>query len=163
MCKYSYILSFLFFVNISFSQDTIYKIGKDDNRFCFVDSKNNKVSKPFGINKILFITNNFASKKELKELELITLKTKNNKKKQIVFAISGAPFVVAGLFTGLMSYVLSSTSTEAYDKKFSRDMASFAISSTALGVGLEFVSIMNGVNKKKRLKKTIKLYNSYLN
>lgn len=162
MCKIVYIFIFFFSFNICFSQDTIYKISKDDNRFCFVDSNNHRVSLPFGINKILRITSDFASKRQLNDLQLLTIKTKNSKKKQIVFAISGVPFIAAGAFTGLMSYVLYSTSTESYDKKFAKDMSSFAVTSLTFGVGLEVVSIMNGIKKKKELAKTIKLYNSSL-
>lgn len=138
------------------------KIGGDNERYYFVDNNNAKISRYIGINRILRTAGDLAEQKKNDPLKHSVDLTKRNKRLQIVFGIVGAPLVVVGAASGLVSGLVYATASTAEDQDAASGLAVVAATLCTAGISFEVTSLVNGVKKKKRLKETVDLYNQGL-
>lgn len=135
------------------------KIGSNNERYFFVDSNNNKISRYIGINRILRTSEDLASQKRNDVLQKSINRTKRNKRMQIGFGIAGAPLIAVGAASSLVATIIYASSTLPEDQAGATAMGIVGGTLLTAGISFEITSIVNGSNKKKRLRETVDLYN----
>lgn len=182
MNKFIYSLIFVFFQFFSWSQDTIqliehsqnsptknsairYKIDKIDDRYYFTDVNRLGIKRPIGITGIMNISSKLAKEEQLKDLLRLTKKTKRNIRQSVgCFAFGISVVAVGGMMfvTSLMEYPNAYKTQEQVDETQKMGIA-IGLSSLAVGLSFETLSIAIKRKRKKTVSDLVELYNNYSN
>ena len=127
-----------------------------------MNENNERLPRAIGISKIMRTSQSLCVQKSIPALEESLRKTRQCKVRQTVFGITGAPLILVGFGTTLISGIIYNESTYSSDEDIAS--AGIAVGTIILttGISFEIVSIINGNKKQKRLKETVDLYNQNL-
>lgn len=142
------------------SPATYNRIEKIGGNYYFVDSNHVKIYRtPIGINRFLIKANFMSEATKNKDLALLVKKTKKSRIMQVSFGVAGIAPLVIGAGVGIVSSIISSSSTNPQEKSSTQRTANFAFGLATIGLGFEITSIVNGSMKRKHFKETINKYN----
>lgn len=141
---------------------TFNKIVSVDNKYYFATESNERLPRAIGISKIMRTAQSLCVQKPSPALEESLRKTRQSKIRQTVFGIVGAPLILVGFGTTLVSGIIYNESSLSSDQEGAAVGLTIGTVILTTGITFEIVSIINGHKKQKRLKETVDLYNQNL-
>ena len=130
------------------------KITCTNKKFCFNSNPTERIPSQL----VLLYVKDLSREKNIPELTKQLSKIEKNSKRKLIFGAVGGVGMIVGVGAvglGLISYDRVSDPSE--------DLYKFGSAALGVGAGFEIISIVNGINKRKRTRQAVDLYNKYLN
>lgn len=129
------------------------KIAYISSRWCYFELNSTYLVKA---EEGLVYAENLSTKKNISDLKKLVKQTRGNLRRKKTFAAIGLPIAAIGLTAFGFGVIF-------YDRDYDYQTPFYRIGGIAfsIGAGLEIVSLVNGIRKQKRMKKTFDLYNKH--